>query len=367
MKMTLQIYGTQIKTQYVLSYKNEIINAITELDIDLLDAILDNDKTYMEVSKDLFIKTLSKEFDVLKKQGVTKFEKVSKGTCNKCYKGCNGYTFLTKNNDYLDLLFKEENNEIVDLFRCSDFKNEENLIKKNCIYFRFKKDESKNYNPLSYIASLQKQAEVAVKEFEKFENKITDIEEFVFWFKDNKKLYHSVKDLHWDYNFVWSFLSIYVTIENFDKLVRNHISAKKALSEFDNSNEKSVIGWLIKYENSRLGVSGGYEKTENWKKTNLIFFKNGETFFETGGKIKLYKNILVDIKKYKETIDFTVLFHKYFWEYEKKYMPTKEMTEIYGDFEIELSEYLSARGLYSDILKKYNIKPKEKITTANNV
>lgn len=350
-----------------MNKKNHIIKAITEMNIDLLEIVLDNEKAYMEVSKDLFIKTLSKEFDVLKKQGTSKFEEVFKGSCNKCFKGCNGYTFLTKNNDYLDLLFKGENNEIVDIFRCSDFKNEENLIKKNCIYFKFKKDESKIYNPSSHIASLQKQVEVAVEKFEKFENKITDIENFVCWFKENKKLHNSVKDLHWDYNFVWSFLSIYVTIENFEKLVSNHISAKKALAEFDNSNEKSIVDWLIKYEKSNLRFSSGYEKTENWEKTNLILFKNGETFFETGGEIKLFNNVLVDIKECKESIEFSDLFSKHYWEFEKKYAPTKELFELYGDFEIELSEYLSARGLYSDILKKYNIKPKEKITTANTV
>ncbi|REE07611.1 hypothetical protein DFQ09_1201 [Winogradskyella pacifica] len=352
-----------------MTKKETVIKSITEMDIELLDVVLDNNKAYMEVSKGAFIKTLRDKFDNLKKQGVTKFEKVSKGTCNKCYKGCNGYTFLTKNNDYLDLLFKEENNEIVDLFRCSDFKNEENLIKKNCVYFRFKKDESKNYNPSSHIASLQKQVEVAVKEFEKYENKITDIEEFVSWFKDNKKLYNSVKNFDWDYNFVWPFLSIYVTIENFNELAKNQNSGKKALVEFDNSSEKSMIDWLLKYEKSNLRFSSGYEKTENWKKTNLILFKNGETFFETGGEIKLFNNVLVDIKKCKESIEFSDLFSKHYWEYEKKYAPTKELFEVYGDFEIELSEYLSARNLYPEILKKYNIKPKEKQekTTANTV
>jgi hypothetical protein len=158
------------------------------MNVDLLEVVLDNDKTYMKVSKELFIKTLTGKFEDLKKQGVTKFEQVSKGICNKCYKGCNGYTFLTKNNDYLELLFKEENNEIVDLFRCNEFKNEESIIKGNCIYFRFKKDDAKDYNPSPHIASLQKQVEVAVKDFEKFENKITEIEELICWFKNNKKL-----------------------------------------------------------------------------------------------------------------------------------------------------------------------------------
>jgi hypothetical protein len=351
-----------------MTKKETIIKAIKEMDNDLLDIVLDNDKAYMEVSKDLFIKTLSKEFDRLKKQGVTKFEQISKGTCNKCYKGCSGYTFLTKNNDYLDLLFELENNEIVDLLICCDFKNEENLIKKNCIYFSFKKDESKNYNPSPYIASLQRQVEFSVNEFKKFENKITDNEEFVFWFKDNEKLHNSVKNLHWDYNFVCTFLSIYVTIKNFNELVESHNSAKKALTEFDNSSEKSMIDWLIKYEKSNLRFLSGYEKTENWQKTNLIIFTNGETFFETAGEIQLYNNVLVDIKEYKESIQFSDLFIKHYWEYEKKYAPTKELFEIYGDFEIELSEYLSARNLYPEILKKYQIKPKEKQekTTARN-
>tara|TARA_R110002051_G_scaffold261110_1_gene321018 strand:- start:1732 stop:2832 length:1101 start_codon:yes stop_codon:yes gene_type:complete len=357
------------KKRNLINNTEIVIKAITEMDIDLLDVCLDNDKAYMEVSKKLFIKTLSNKFENLKKQGITKFDKISKGTCNKCYKDCTGYTFLTKNNDYLDLLFKEENNEIVDLFRCSDLKNDENLIKKNSMYFRFKKDDNKNYNPSSYIVSLQKQVEIAINEFEKFENKITDIEEFVFWFKDNSKLHKSVKDLHWDYNFVWSFLSIYVTIENFNELTKNHNSAKKALAEFDNSSEKSMIDWLIKYEKSNLRFTSGYEKAKNWDKTNLIIFKNGETFFETGGEIEIYKNVLVDIKEYKESIEFSDLFSKHYWEYEKKYAPTKELFEVYGDFEIELSEYLSARNLFPEILKKHNIKPKEKQekTTANNV
>jgi hypothetical protein len=122
-----------------------------------------------------------------------------------------------------------------------------------------------------------------------------------------------------------------------------------------------MIDWLIKYEKSNLRFSSGHEKTKNWEKTNLILFKNGETFFETGGEIKLYKNVLVDIKEYKELIQFSDLFGKHYWEYEKKYSPTKELFEVYGDFEIELSEYLSARNLYPEILKKYNIKPKEKL------
>ena len=113
-------------------------------------------------------------------------------------------------------------------------------------------------------------------------------------------------------------------------------------------------------EKSSLRYSSGYKKTENWEKTNLILFKNGETFFETGGEIKLYKNVLVDIRQCKESIQFSDLFSKYYWEYEKKYAPTKELFEVYGGFEIELSEYLSARNLYPEILKKYNIKPKEK-------
>lgn len=49
-----------------MTKKETIIKAITEMDIDLLDVVLDNDIAYMEVSKSLFIKTLSNKFKRLK-------------------------------------------------------------------------------------------------------------------------------------------------------------------------------------------------------------------------------------------------------------------------------------------------------------
>lgn len=111
-----------------------MIKAIAEMNITLLDVVLDDDRAYMDVSKELFLKKLNNEFEDLKGNGINKFEIIKKGTCASCYKGCGGYTFLTKNNDFLDLLFIENNNEIEDLFLCSEFINEEKLQKNNHIY-----------------------------------------------------------------------------------------------------------------------------------------------------------------------------------------------------------------------------------------
>ena len=115
-----------------MNKKEDVINIISEMNIDLLDVILDNENSYLDVPKDLFIKELSNKFEQLKKQGITKFNRISKGTCQKCYKGCSGFTFSTKNNDYLDLIIEEKNNKITDITQCSIFENEEDGCSYRC-------------------------------------------------------------------------------------------------------------------------------------------------------------------------------------------------------------------------------------------
>lgn len=343
--------------------KETIIKAIKEMNINLLDVVLDNNIAYMDVSKDLFLEKLKNKFDNLKNKGINEFVSVSKGTCEKCYKGCGGVTFLTKNNDFLDLLFIEKNNEIEDLFLCSTFNNKEELNKQNRIYFSFKKDETVNYNPSPTLLLQQQQIEKAKKEFKKFENNITDIETLVIWLENVTELFAQVRYKIWNYSFVEPFVSLYTTVENISELITNYSIAKKAMIEFNNidiSNEKEVVNWLVKYENNELYISYGYKTLENWKKNNLIVFNNSKIGLE---------NIIIDAKKYRQSIEFGKNYSDLYYEYLEKYSPTKELYDIYGSFNGELSEYISVRELFPEILKKYNIKVKEKasITTANKV
>lgn len=344
-----------------ITKKETIIKAITEMDISLLDVILDDDRAYMDVSKKLFLETLSSKFNTLKRYGTNKFEVVRKGSCVSTHKGCNGckgYTFLTRDNNYLDLIFKENNNEIEDLFLCSELVNEEKLQKDNNIYFSFREDEKVKYDSTVNLVDEQKTIRKAEQDFEKFENTITDIEVIMSWYYKyeafNKSL--TIYD-RLNYDFIKSFTSIFNTVDDLHVVIEYNTMASLAMVEFeklDKENEIRIIDWLIKFENNELYENYCYEVIDNQETLYLIKLLDSK-FTEK------HKNVIIDVKSYKESIVFYKTYKNLYDIYLEKYHPTKELFAIYGGFVCDLSEFLSARNLFPEILIKYNIQPKEKI------
>ena len=281
----------------IMTKKEAIIKAITKMDINLLDVVLDDNKSYMDVPKGLFLEKLEMEFQTLKKQGITNFDKVYKGTCNQCYKGCAGFTFLTKNLDYLDLLFLEKDNEIVDIFRCSDLSNTEEIKKEKGIYLSFNEDEKTDYIPSSNILRKQKKTQTAEREFEKFNNTTIVLDTLLIWFEKATKAYNN---LHLReaiyYNCFKSFNSKYNTVWGASFLKTHHQIAKKAIEEFNSverSTSEEYMVWLTKYQDNYVRLSASYNEFEKLDNNSLIVIN---------------KNVIVDVKKYKESIYFIDLF-----------------------------------------------------------
>lgn len=71
-----------------------IIEAIKSLDFDKLNILLDDNKSYMGVSKSKFLNALQKEAQHY--EGLEKFDSVEIGICNSCNKGCKAYKFKAK-------------------------------------------------------------------------------------------------------------------------------------------------------------------------------------------------------------------------------------------------------------------------------
>jgi hypothetical protein len=299
------------------------------MNIDLLDMVLKDTNSYFDVPKEVFLKQLSNKFERLNKQGITKFNKVSKGTCQKCYSGYSGYTFLTKNNDYLDLLFEEKDNTITDITQCTSFKNEEEITKEKNIFLCFKKDIKSSYIPTSLHLSQQKGIEKAELEFKEFENQIIDLEIIENWKNKWSELFNSVKYMNLDYSFVSSFISIYFSTQNIISIKKDYFLAEKALTELDNfeiSDQKKLISWLLKYKDNQVySASLSYLKTDNWNKTNFIIFKNEEDIFNDG--LKYYHNIIIDIKGCLNSIRFGEIYSKYYYEFYNEIEQKQEPAE----------------------------------------
>jgi hypothetical protein len=109
------------------------------MDIEMVEAFLDNDKTYQDFEKYLFISKLQQAFAKFADPGDSHLLAVE-GSCNSCDKTKTGYTFIGNNsNNYMSIIFDTVKNKINDLYEWSDFKNKQNNLNlKERIYLDIK-------------------------------------------------------------------------------------------------------------------------------------------------------------------------------------------------------------------------------------
>jgi hypothetical protein len=125
----LEIFSEQ---EQVLRPRNQyeaVIYFIAHLDIEMVSSFLDDDKTYQDFPKYLFISKLIKAFEQFEKAG-DKILSLHKGGCSGCSKGCRGFTFLGKQGEYMDILFLINGEEIKDIYECSNFINDAEVANK---------------------------------------------------------------------------------------------------------------------------------------------------------------------------------------------------------------------------------------------
>ena len=125
---------TQTETK-ISSQAHAIQHFIEKMDVEMVDAFLDNDNRYQDFEKYLFISKLQKAFETFTDLGDTLLFAVE-GSCNSCDKTKTGFTFIGNNSkNYMSIIFATADNKINDLYECSDFKNKQtNLNLKERVY-----------------------------------------------------------------------------------------------------------------------------------------------------------------------------------------------------------------------------------------
>ena len=305
-----------------MTKKEAIVKYITEMNTEMLSLILDDDKSYMDVPKEIFIERLEKEFDSLRSQGIYKFSKNSKGYCgggSDCdNNGYGGYSFLTEDNQSLDLIFEEENNEIKDICTCSIFINNKQIENHHKIYFFFKEDEKSNYIPTKRDLSLQIQIETAFSDFNKFKNDVTPIDDFCNWSSNVSKFYDSINLFErLNLKFTDKIFPLIMSNSYVEELINSYSIAKKAMEEYkvlDISNENELIKWVLKYEENELSY-GDCKKVNNWEQNNLILHGQDDS-------------VVIDCNKYAESLLFSEVQPKHYWELFEKYKMTHKEFNI---------------------------------------
>ena len=110
-----------------------IIYFIQRLDIDMLSDILEDNRTYQDFEKSLFIHKLGNAFNEFIKAGDT-FLQCHNGFCNSklCNYKCKGFSFTGNfSGNYLDMIIEIKDGTVQDMYECSEFKMQIKGIKKN--------------------------------------------------------------------------------------------------------------------------------------------------------------------------------------------------------------------------------------------
>jgi hypothetical protein len=104
------------------SQAEAVLYFIEKLDVEMVNDLLDPNKTYSDLDKEKFIRHLAAAFNTLIEAGDTCTTKTS-GVCTGvgCDNiGCMGYSFLgDRSGLFLDLVVIEKNGKIEDIFDCA--------------------------------------------------------------------------------------------------------------------------------------------------------------------------------------------------------------------------------------------------------
>ena len=229
-----------------MANRYQLIEAIKNLDFDLLHVLLDDDRSYMNVTKSLFLETL--EENIRQYSNLKAYEEALEGTCGICFKDLKGYKFIAKGCPSLSLLFYEENNEVIDLFLCKNLVTNKNPDNDYIITFSFYDDQEVDFQPsLEHIMNVQ-HVDNAMDEFYSLKQKnIVSLKDIIHWIQKHKDLIRKLKLDNMTGHRYLAFNEIrrtYQIISSIEDIYEENELAKQSLANYqsiDKNDEKSVI------------------------------------------------------------------------------------------------------------------------------
>ena len=130
MESNIQTYK-DIKTQ-----SDAVLHFLQHLDIEMIDSVLEPNRTYQDFEKNTFVQKLGYALDEFIQSGDTYLNRFP-GQCNSeiCNFKCKGFTFIGNHSgNYFDLIIDIKEGIVHDIYECSLFKSFDKLVFKNkCI------------------------------------------------------------------------------------------------------------------------------------------------------------------------------------------------------------------------------------------
>jgi hypothetical protein len=118
----------KIKTQ-----SDAVLHFLQQLDIEMIDSVLEPNRTYQDFEKHIFIQKLGGALDEFIQSGDTCLNRYP-GHCNfgECNYKCKGFTFIGNNSgNYFDLIINIEKGVVQDIYECGVFKCHKKIASRN--------------------------------------------------------------------------------------------------------------------------------------------------------------------------------------------------------------------------------------------
>jgi len=295
---------------------SRLINAISEMDCKAIELILEDNVSYQDTTKTIFLQKLKTLFQDFQKEDNKLI--AYQGKCN--YKECsntnkNGFCFMgNKSGRYINFIVEEnENGSIKDICTCHDFCPNEKVIDKNkekMSYFIFFDERVDFVLSPAYIYSNNKSIS-AIKELKQFNDAEISKEDIISWVKNYEDLYNTMDFADMFYKNLAPFYECYGHILKIYEFLLIEEEASIALQEFASVNvddEITVLRWLVKFEHlyyELILLYGNIVPEESLQTGNCVLHKDHTVYF----KIDILRNC----------IDLQELLEKHYYEKLNKY------------------------------------------------
>jgi hypothetical protein len=323
--------------------KNLILDSFCKMNIGMLSVLLDDDKTYDDAEKEVFLAKMEIIFEQFRNDGDSELIP-SRGNCGskKCSSaGCSGYAFEGNlSGMFMALIFKETEEDVTDIFQCSQFETPTEIGDEQLTYY-IQEDERTDFTPpLDYWTKRQRCQE-AFDELNAFKNEVLHKDIYLPWLRKYASLYKATSGLENRYAAYDVFHSLYFNFKELAEFLELSASTEQAVEEFRVLQyEDEVLLWLSKYET--LG-------------TQLTFFSSLRYENDTDDIIIPFTvdSFTIDPIDFLYLYRFTFLFDHNYYPMLDKYITysTAEIEEFYNNDEhhpthiYSLSYHLRRRGI----------------------
>ena len=295
---------------------SSLIKAVSEMNSKALELILEDDVSYQDTTKTIFLQKLKEVFKDFQKEDnklIPYKGKCNSGECTN--KNKKGIAFVgNKSGRYINFIIEEnENGSVKDIYRCSDFCTNEKTIDENKkqLNFTVYKDEKVNFKPSAYYISSNKKSISAINYLNQFNKTEISKDQIITWVKQYEEFYNSLDWFDLSYKNISPFDSCFYHINGVYEFIIIEDEAAIALEEFKSVNledEIQILKWLVKFEYlyyKLILLHPNIVSEESLKSGKIILYKDFNVYFKT----EILQNC----------INLQELFDKYYYEKLNKY------------------------------------------------